>query len=79
MCRHAMNVNRAEADVVAAAVIDGTLATFRANKGWADKAIGQVSDERLHVALDANTNSIAVFAPLKVRLRNSERSSIGRR
>ena len=44
-----------------AAVIEGAIATFRANKGFADKAIGQVSDEQLHVPLDANTNSIAVI------------------
>lgn len=40
---------------------DATLASFRANKGWADKAIAQVSDENLHVALDPHTNSIAVI------------------
>ena len=34
---------------------------FRANKGWADKAIAQLPDEKLHVALDSNTNSIAVI------------------
>jgi Protein of unknown function (DUF1572) len=49
-------------DVLATAFLDGALATFRANKGWADKAIAQVADDRLHVALDANTNSIAVIA-----------------
>lgn len=41
--------------------LDATLASFRMNKGWADKAIAQVSDDNLHVALDANTNSIAVI------------------
>jgi hypothetical protein len=45
----------------AKAVIDGTIASYRSNKGWADKAIAQVSDENLHVALDPNTNSIAVI------------------
>jgi hypothetical protein len=43
-------------------VLDATIASFRANKGWADKAIAQVSDDNLHVALDPNTNSIAVIA-----------------
>ena len=43
------------------AVIDGSMAAFRSNKGWADKAIAQLSDEKLHVALDANTNNIAVI------------------
>jgi len=42
-------------------ILDAALACFRANKGWADKAIGQLSDEKLHIALDANTNSIAVI------------------
>src|SRR3954469_12869310 len=42
------------------AVIDGALSSFRANKGWADKAIGQLPDDKLHVALDLNTNCIAV-------------------
>ncbi|MFO1093653.1 MAG: DUF1572 family protein [Planctomycetaceae bacterium] len=34
---------------------------YRANKGWADKAISQVTDDNLRVALDPNTNSIAVI------------------
>jgi hypothetical protein len=46
---------------VGKALIDGALAAFRSNKGWADKAIAQLSDDRLHAALDPNTNSIAVI------------------
>jgi hypothetical protein len=46
---------------VAKVVIDAALASFRANKNWADKAIGQLPDEKLHIALDPNTNSIAVI------------------
>jgi hypothetical protein len=46
---------------VALAMINGSISAFRSNKGWADKAIAQVSDDKLHVALDANTNSIAVI------------------
>ena len=42
-------------------VIDSSIAAFRSNKGWADKAIAQLSAEKLHVALDANTNNIAVI------------------
>ncbi len=42
-------------------ILDAALASFRANKGWADKAIGQLPEEKLHVALDPNTNSIAVI------------------
>lgn len=56
-----MNEQPVKRDEVAAAVIDGAIVTFRANKGFADKAIAQVADEQLHVALDANTNSIAVI------------------
>src|SRR6516225_1143138 len=43
------------------ALIDGALAAFRSNKGWADKAVAQLSDDKLHVALDPNTNCIAVI------------------
>src|SRR5262252_3163578 len=46
---------------VAKALIDGALAAFRSNKGWADKAVAQLPDDKLHVALDANTNCIAVI------------------
>ena len=46
---------------IGAAVISGSISAFRSNKGWADKAISQLSDEKLHVALDANTNSISVI------------------
>src|SRR5882724_1713109 len=34
---------------------------FEANKRLADRAIEQVPDAKLHAALDANTNSIAVI------------------
>ena len=43
------------------AVISGSISAFRSNKGFADKAISQLSDDKLHVALDPNTNSIAVI------------------
>lgn len=46
---------------ISRAVIDGAVAAFRSNKGWADKAIAQTSDENLRIAMDANTNSIAVI------------------
>jgi hypothetical protein len=39
------------------AIID----TFLANKRMADRAVEQVPDEKLRLALDANTNSIAVI------------------
>lgn len=38
-----------------------TINAFEANKRLADRAVEQVPDETLHVALDANTNSIAVI------------------
>src|SRR5205823_2821702 len=34
---------------------------FEANKRLADRAVEQVPDDKLHIALDANTNSIAVI------------------
>lgn len=34
---------------------------FEANKRLADRAVEQVPDDKLHVALDGNTNSIAVI------------------
>src|SRR4051812_16546183 len=45
----------------AKAFLDGALASFRSNKGWADKAVGQLPDDKLHVALDPNTNCVAVI------------------
>lgn len=46
---------------VALAMISGSISAFHSNKGLADKAISQLSDDKLHVAPDANTNSIAVI------------------
>jgi hypothetical protein len=37
------------------------MTAFRSNKGWADKAIAQLPDDKLHLALDPNTNCIAVI------------------
>jgi Protein of unknown function (DUF1572) len=36
---------------------------FEANKRLADRAVEQLADDRLHVALDGDTNSIAVILP----------------
>lgn len=41
--------------------VESAITSFRANKGWADKAVAQLPDDKLHIALDANTNSIAVI------------------
>src|SRR5215471_4121018 len=49
------------ANDVAKALIGGALTAFRSNKGWADKAVAQLPDDKLHVALDPNTNCIAVI------------------
>jgi hypothetical protein len=43
------------------ALIEGALSAFRSNKDWADKAISQVADDKLHMSLDLNTNCIAVI------------------
>ena len=56
-----MTTSQVESSDVAKALIDGTLTAFKSNKGWADKAVAQVSDDKLHVALDPNTNCIAVI------------------
>ncbi|MFO1096663.1 MAG: DUF1572 family protein [Planctomycetaceae bacterium] len=50
-----------ETENLGRAYIDATISSYRANKGWADKAISQVTDDNLRVALDTNTNSIAVI------------------
>src|SRR4051794_15639053 len=42
-------------------IIPATVSSFRSHKEWAEKAIAQLSDEKLHAALDPNTNCIAVI------------------
>jgi hypothetical protein len=56
-----MPPEQSNTDELGKVVLESAIACFRANKGWADKAIGQLPDEKLHIALDANTNSIAVI------------------
>jgi hypothetical protein len=56
-----MTTTPLESSDFAKAVIDGALTSFRSNKGWADKAVAQLPDDKLHVALDPNTNCIAVI------------------
>ena len=41
--------------------LSASINSFEANKRMADRAIEQVADDKLHVALDENTNSIAVI------------------
>jgi hypothetical protein len=47
--------------VFAKSFLDAAVTCFKQNKAWADKAIAQLPDDKLHVALDPNTNSIAVI------------------
>jgi hypothetical protein len=46
---------------IGAEILAAAINAFEANKKLADRAVAQVADERLHVALDENTNSIAVI------------------
>src|ERR671939_2104532 len=46
---------------IAAAFLSATINAFAANKRLADRAVEQVPDDKLHAALDENTNSIAVI------------------
>jgi uncharacterized damage-inducible protein DinB len=41
--------------------LPAAIATFRRQKSTAERAIAQVPDEKLHIALDPETNSIAVI------------------
>lgn len=45
---------------IIAEFLSAAINAFEANKRLADRAIMQVSDDKLHVPLDQNTNSIAV-------------------
>jgi hypothetical protein len=56
-----MTTTQPESNDWAKAFIDGALTSFRSNKGWADKAVAQLPDDKLHLALDPNTNCIAVI------------------
>ena len=46
---------------VSASVIDSFTRRFRSDKGLMERAVAQVSDAQLHLALDENTNSLAVI------------------
>src|SRR4029453_2666033 len=53
-----MKGNRVEiTNVFISAIIDA----FEANKRLADRAVAQVPDDKLHIALDEHTNSTAVI------------------
>lgn len=46
---------------LAAEFLSAMVNAFEANKRLADRAIAQVADDKLHIPLDGNTNSIAVI------------------
>ena len=46
---------------ITAEFLSAIINAFQANKRLADRAVEQVPNDKLHVALDANTNSIAVI------------------
>src|SRR5215467_8539387 len=46
---------------IAVEFMSAVINAFEANKRLADRAIEQVTDDKLHLALDAHTNSIAVI------------------
>jgi hypothetical protein len=46
---------------IAAEFMAAIINAFEANKRLADRAVEQVPDDRLHTALDASTNSVAVI------------------
>lgn len=46
---------------IASEFLSAVINAFEGNKQLADRAVAQVSDDQLHLALDANTNSIAVI------------------
>lgn len=46
---------------IASECLSAIINAFEANKRLADRAVEQVPDDKLHVALDENTNSIAVI------------------
>jgi hypothetical protein len=46
---------------ITAEFMSSAINAFEANKRLADRAVEQVPDDKLHVALDKNTNSIAVI------------------
>ena len=46
---------------IPAEFLSAAMNAFEANKRLADRAVEQVPDDQLHVAPDANTNSIAVI------------------
>jgi hypothetical protein len=55
------HIQRARAIGMSAEFLSAIINVFEANKRLADRAVVQVPDDKLHVALDENTNSIAII------------------
>src|SRR6478752_3296787 len=60
-CSHASWQTEDHSMDIVAEFMSATINAFEANKRLADRAVEQVPDDKLHTALDANTNSIAVI------------------
>ena len=60
-CSHAQRQLKGHRMDIPAEFMSATIDAFEANKRLADRAVEQVPDDKLHVALDENTNSIAVI------------------
>jgi len=46
---------------IGAVFIESAAKSFQSNKDWADRAVAQLPNEKLHIAIDENTNSIVVI------------------
>lgn len=57
----AVESSPATVDSLASEFLKGAITVFRANKRLADAAVAQLPDDKLHVALSADVNSIAVI------------------
>jgi len=58
---HALRQMKGHRMDIAAEFMLAIINAFEANKRLADRAVEQVPDDKLHVALDENTNSIAII------------------
>jgi hypothetical protein len=56
-----MTTPPSEPSDLATALIDASLSAFRSHKGWADRAVAQLPDGKLHAALGPDTNCVAVI------------------
>ena len=50
-----------ESNKVPEEFVVSAITSLRANKNWADRAIAQLPDDKMHVPLDENTNSVVVI------------------